>query len=655
MDWFKLLPSYFVPGHPPDHLRDFFIILTAIIALFFVVGVLRQTYASLRRTKPYLDVFKASANSSDDILKSELPLILELRHHLVDFPARDGQGRFLKRRTVDADEIFRDTDLGPAYASSRFMLAIPSILTGLGVLGTFIGLALGLGSLEMSKGTEAIEGSIKILIPTFAAAFSSSVWGVGMSIICSGIEKFLEAWTLGRVRKIQCRIDDLFPRYVPEEAMLEIERNSRGAEDLLKGLAVQIGNQMQVAVREGVAETIKNEISEASRSITAAIKEAFGSHAEGIGKDSAGVVANALKDELNNITTAVRGLNDSVASITKSSEDNSITVQDAVKKLNSHESVMSEMAEATKNISASAQSLSAMSGSLEISATRNKEAADAQLAATQSNTVTAHKFDEITKRLPEMQDNLDKAADVISTIVGPLSELKIILENLKKEARESNDQQVKNIEQRDESLLKGTAQLVAEVKSAAIKFSEVGGLSESLVLATGNLNSAAIQLGQLGSTIKDASDIQGIASEASRQAAISGENAAKAFGEIPEAIANLASGLEKAGSSVCNGALAAQDSYKELKNYQEQWFAGVSHGLILMKEQLQSLINAYGKDSQEQFSAYGTEVEVQTRRLIEQWTGEVNKCLESYSIQVGELQGGLDSLQSVISKLQKTP
>ena len=111
MDWFKLLPSYFVPGHPPDHLRDFFIILTAIIALLFVVGVLRQTYASLRRTKPYLDIFKASTNSSDDILKSELPLILELRHHLVDFPTRDGQGRILKRRTVDADEIFRDTDL----------------------------------------------------------------------------------------------------------------------------------------------------------------------------------------------------------------------------------------------------------------------------------------------------------------------------------------------------------------------------------------------------------------------------------------------------------------------------------------------------------------------------------------------------------------
>ena len=98
-----------------------------------------------------------------------------------------------------------------------------------------------------------------------------------------------------------------------------------------------------------------------------------------------------------------------------------------------------------------------------------------------------------------------------------------------------------------------------------------------------------------------------------------------------------------------------QTQQQELIVLQKQWFAGAELGLNAMKEQLQSLINAYGKDSQEQFSAYGTEVEVQTRRLIEQWTGEVNKCLESYSIQVGELQGGLHGLQSVISKLQKTP
>jgi hypothetical protein len=147
--------------------------------------------------------------------------------------------------------------------------------------------------------------------------------------------------------------------------------------------------------------------------------------------------------------------------------------------------------------------------------------------------------------------------------------------------------------------------------------------------------------------------MQSIASEASSRAALSSESAAKALEPIPSAIANLTGGLENAGSSVRDGALAAKDSYQELIVLQKQWFAGASLGLNSMKEQLQSLINAYGKESQEQLTAYGSEVEVQTRNLIEQWTGEVNKCLESYSIQVGELQGGLHSLQNVISKLQK--
>jgi hypothetical protein len=354
------------------------------------------------------------------------------------------------------------------------------------------------------------------------------------------------------------------------------------------------------------------------------------------------------------LASSVQGFKPTLEILTTTVGNAQQTVFDAVTKLNSHEKVMQEMAEVAKNISDSAKSLSAMSGSLEISATRNKEAADAQLAATQSNSVTAHKFDEISLRLPEMRDNLEKAADVISTIIGPISELKTILENFKKETQETNDIHENNIDERDKKLLKGTADLVAAVESAATKFSKVEGFSDSLQEATKNLNSAAIQLGQLGSTIKDASDMQSIASEASRLAAMSGENAAKALEPIPIAIANLTHGLESAGSSVRDGASAAKNSYQELIVLQKQWFAGAELGLNAMKEQLQSLINAYGKDSQEQFSAYGTEVEVQTRKLIEQWTGEVNKCLESYSIQVGELQGGLHSLQSIISKLQKT-
>jgi hypothetical protein len=61
-----------------------------------------------------------------------------------------------------------------------------------------------------------------------------------------------------------------------------------------------------------------------------------------------------------------------------------------------------------------------------------------------------------------------------------------------------------------------------------------------------------------------------------------------------------------------------------------------------MKDRLQTLLKAYGD-----------QVEGQTRNLMKQWTEEVAGCLQSYETQVSELQGGLDELQSAISKLSK--
>jgi len=652
MDWFKLLPSYFVPGHPPDHLRDCFIILTGVIALFFILRVLWQTITSFRKTKPYLAVLKGSSNASDDILKSELPLILELRHHLVDFPARDGQGRFLKRRTVDADEIFRDTDLGPSYASNRFMLAIPSILTGLGVLGTFIGLALGLGSLEMSKGTEAIEGSIKILIPTFAAAFWSSVWGVGMSLLCSGIEKILEAWALGRVRKIQCRIDDLFPRYVPEEAMLGIETTSRRTEELLQSLAVAIGAEMQKAIGRLGAE-IQKAVSDATSQghgplmeksaelLSAALTAELASLKEQIGS-----MAEQFSERFNGasleLASSVQGFQPTIEILTATVGNAQQTVFDAVTKLNSHEKVMQEMASAALHIQEAAVTFGSMNETLRISAERNENAANAQLQVAHSNQAVVDQFEKINAGFSDMQQTIDAAARVIGSLGSPIADLQTLLASQPELQKELENTRATSESERSQLLLNMASNLAEKVGIAAQQFSEVSILADKLTTSAESLQDASQGLAIFGQNIMDASKDQRDASEASRAAAYSGEKVAKAMESIPNSIANLTHGLESAGFSVRDGALAAKGSYEELNVFQKQWFAGVELGLNAMKDQLQSLIQSYGD-----------QVEGQTRSLMKQWTDEVTSSLQSYTTQVEVLQGGLDELQGAINKFRK--
>ena len=100
--------------------------------------------------------------------------------------------------------------------------------------------------------------------------------------------------------------------------------------------------------------------------------------------------------------------------------------------------------------------------------------------------------------------------------------------------------------------------------------------------------------------------------------------------------------MATAGDSVRIGAEAARESYSELIVLQKEWFTGAELGLKGMKEQLQTIINAYG-----------VKIDGQTTNLMHRWTEEVENCLSTYSSQVEELKGGLDELQAAISKLRK--
>jgi hypothetical protein len=159
MSWSSLLPSTLKPRVLLDRLsaggegaseafRDSIILFAIVVVCVFAIWVLGQTLASWRHTRQYLKVLHTTEAAADAVLNSNLPLFTELKHHLIDVPSTDGTGRVIKRRTVDAAEVLRELALGPSFITSRLILAIPSILTGLGVLGTFVGLQLGISSLS---------------------------------------------------------------------------------------------------------------------------------------------------------------------------------------------------------------------------------------------------------------------------------------------------------------------------------------------------------------------------------------------------------------------------------------------------------------------------------------------------------------------------
>jgi hypothetical protein len=150
-------------------------------------------------------------------------------------------------QSVDASEFFNNRTLSGGLAGNRLVTAMPGILTAFGILGTFVGLQIGLSSLDLGS-PQVLSQSIVPLIQGAAVAFATSVWGTVASVYFNLLEKTLEQILAQRIHILQNLAAGLFSPHVAEQTLLNIERANIEAENALKGLAEQIGEQMQKAL-----------------------------------------------------------------------------------------------------------------------------------------------------------------------------------------------------------------------------------------------------------------------------------------------------------------------------------------------------------------------------------------------------------------------
>lgn len=633
-----------------------FILVTLYLAAGFVLLGLWFTIRSLWRSNLYLkrlsdvkDYSAARVRLRDD---ARAPLFRDLDHHLIEESHRDGSKQVKLRRSVDAAEIFADERLGPGLSSSRLFQMLPGTLTGLGVLGTFVGLQLGIGGLNLTD-LQKLEGSIVPLIQGCAVAFSTSVWGVVASLAFSFIEKVLEGIALWRVLKLQNRIDSLIPRYVPEEAMAELELASRGTENILKGLAVAIGDQMQQAIGR-LGSEITDALANAAREGQAPIADV-----------AAQTVATAITAELGKLKQAVEQMSEQFTSrFSTASEDlmrsvNSFqptvttlaatmtdvrsTVADAVGKLNAHEGVMIQMAGAAENVKQAADAFASMKGTLDSASLRNEEAAKAQHSASESNQQVATKFQGIGEKLPELRQTIEDAVKVIGSLGGPIASLQELLARLPEDQEQNEQKRTATENERSTRLLNMTNELAASVGKAAEEFAKVSGLAERLSAAATSLEGASNELAVFGEQVVTASKDQRSASTTSLAAAELSKLVAKSLEPLPSAITSLTSGLQAAGVSVKSGAEVARDSYRELITLQKQWFDGAEVAFLALRDRVQVVM-----------TTYGDQIDRKTQDLMALWIREVTECLDGYGKQAQAIEDGIQLVQAAISKINRT-
>lgn len=199
--------------------------------------------------------------------------------------------------SLDADYFFNRGSLA-SHVGSKYYSAIPGILLGIGLLGTFFALYVAL--IELKLDGEHLKESIRVFIGMVGVKFTASVWGIFLSVTFTFFEKTLEGKLARKIHNLQENIDSIFKRQTAEQNLfkiaLESEQQTRAMNSLAETLTQKISENFNP-----ILSTMNNNLEQMPHHISKAIGDTLSAPLEQL-KNSA---QNATESQSNNLESIV--------------------------------------------------------------------------------------------------------------------------------------------------------------------------------------------------------------------------------------------------------------------------------------------------------------------------------------------------------------
>lgn len=146
--------------------------------LHMLIGALNDEFPDVREGEPVDD--PDSWPRVRAIIKEHADWLSEAYHEFDEQCWTDSKNR--RRNAHQAAEYFSADIVGPGHAD--FGAVVPGLLTAVGILGTFVGITVGLNLVEVADQKE-IEASIENLIQALGVSFRTSIWGLLLSMLAT--------------------------------------------------------------------------------------------------------------------------------------------------------------------------------------------------------------------------------------------------------------------------------------------------------------------------------------------------------------------------------------------------------------------------------------------------------------------------------------
>ncbi|MFC1234397.1 anti-phage ZorAB system protein ZorA [Vibrio sp. F74] len=243
----------------------------------------------------------------------------------------------------DDKEVIMNTHLPSVYFNQknlllpninvRFYNALPNILTGLGIVGTFIGLTVGISLAAPGLNSNDIKDAkeaLNILLDGASLAFITSIVGLLTSLVFSAYEKKYIHLFNSSCQKLNSALDARVEYFSAErlasKSLAEAQKQSMALQTFANDLAVSLGQVIEQHVTQPMIRAIDELRTDQKSASDETVTKVMGEFADKI----AGAAGDEMKAFASTIKTMSDSLESQVNSLTKGQDEMQKAAQSAV-------------------------------------------------------------------------------------------------------------------------------------------------------------------------------------------------------------------------------------------------------------------------------------------------------------------------------------
>lgn len=217
------------------------------------------------------------------------------------YELENGEEKIVRiRATAPSASFFSEQQLVDIPLNTEFFKHLPGILTGMGIIGTFYGLMIGLNHFDPST-PEQVSSSVNNLLRDVLYAFLGSAFAIFASILVTWLEKLSIAKSYKYLEKFTAALDSLYDSGVGEEYLASLVKSSNENATQARHLKESLVTDLRDMLLH-LAESQKIESERLANTLSATYRESGSQFADQV----SGAIENSLKSPLDKIAGAVQ-------------------------------------------------------------------------------------------------------------------------------------------------------------------------------------------------------------------------------------------------------------------------------------------------------------------------------------------------------------